>query len=341
MTLFPQWISNRKLIKQVVIGKKTSYKKIPPPNFFLHLLSLFMNRKESTNLYHKIELDKEISALRVWCIRHHKISMNIRGCINTTRNVLAVGCSLICALGFITFSIGLASHLSSKIMAALAIPTIASFPTWLMVFGLLIFSINALAVVGIAMLNTRIIMLFVILLSIIFTAQVVLGIVAYAEREHLPVVASYAWTISSNVTRIYFEKTFNCCGYYNASDRAEPDVIKGVCTKNNTVIPPSSYSSSPSTFSSIIIYPQQVYSIVGCEQEIFGTTSKLLLKIFICALSAAFLEFAILVATVLLMIRIKYVNKQYHRLVEIEGGEEEVPATFIIEDDESNTNKKP
>lgn len=259
-------------------------------------------------------LDQNISTLRAWCIRYHRISMNIKGCINTTRNVLAIGISIISILGFTTFSVGLACHISSKVIQMLGIPGIASFPTWLMVIGLSIFTISIIAVIGITTLNNKLLALFSALLITIFVSQIGVGIAAYIEREHLPELVNYAWIVSDVSTRLYFEKFFECCGYYNTSDHVEINSVTGVCYCYN--------SSSTMCWK------------IGCKNKIFTTVQRIFLKVCICAVTVTILELIVLISTIALMYKIGHVKDQYFKLVQEENGDErKIPINFTTDDE--------
>lgn len=228
----------------------------------------------------------------------HAISADIKGWVKIVRNVLALGLTITCTFGFITFAVGLVANLNSKVYSILGIPEIAILPIILMIFGLIVFVICLIAVLGIALLNNKLLGLFVAMLMLICCVQVGTSIACYTRQDDIPNLIDAAWTLADNLTRVYFEDVFNCCGYNNITDRVASDIDQNVCVAN----PISSDSEN--------------YTIVECAQKLLEPAKRLVLNFFIVSVVFAIVELFVLVITVIIMKKIHRSRVNYIKLNE-------------------------
>ena len=57
-------------------------------------------------------------------------------------------------------------------------------------------------------------------MGLILFFELTVGIVAATRTNDVSTFASKAWDSSTNTTRISIERQFNCCGFFNTTDRA-------------------------------------------------------------------------------------------------------------------------
>lgn len=106
------------------------------------------------------------------------------------------------------------------------------------------------------------------------------GIAAAAKKDKISSVASLAWGQSTDETKGYFEQKFDCCGFYNTTDRA----YEAAC-------PQAKVGSSAAED--------------ACSTAITSVIEKVMYKVSVAALVIAFFEVGTMVCTFALARRIK------------------------------------
>lgn len=257
---------------------------------------------------------------KMWCINNHNISKYTNGRIKIVRNILTVGFTIIGILGFITVMIGLTYTIDSNIYKIIKIPEIASLPTILMILGLTIFILCVIALLGVRFVNIKLLILFVAILTLILCAQIGLGITCYIKRNDLPKLADLSWTFAENSTRIYFETKFNCCGYYNITDRVASDPIKNICVINNTVY---NYDN---------VYLSDMAYIIGCSYKLFKNIHQHIIIIICVSLICTIIEMGVIVMISLVICKIHKSRIEHSRIKDIWDINNDIDSVDLLSD---------
>jgi len=114
------------------------------------------------------------------------------------------------------------------------------------------------------------------------------GIAAGVEHRKLPELMSIAWDKAENSTRGYLETQFNCCGYYNSTDRAWLEGCPPVSVLNAT--------------------------IVGCQEAMFAQAAKLVYAVGSAGIVVTLLEIFALIVTIALIVRIHKIQHKYSQI---------------------------
>jgi len=87
------------------------------------------------------------------------------------------------------------------------------------VLGAIVFVISFMGCFGAFKVSKCLLYTYAVVLLLLLIAFLVIGIVGYLNKSSLYTYASDAWSEASNDTRGLIEKNFNCCGFYNSTDR--------------------------------------------------------------------------------------------------------------------------
>jgi len=91
-------------------------------------------------------------------------------------------------------------------------------PVGLIVLGVFIFVVSFFGCCGAAIENRLLILIYGFILLGLLICQVCIGAIAYTQSADLGPRFQEAWNRQDNVTHLWFEKQFGCCGYHNLSD---------------------------------------------------------------------------------------------------------------------------
>jgi len=104
-------------------------------------------------------------------------------------------------------------------------------PLGLIIFGVLIIIISLLGCCGALCENGNLLLLYFFVLMMIITAEGAFALASIRYTSNINTKLSNAWNSSTNATRATIEKTFNCCGFSNYTDRP---VLSKNCTGDNS-----------------------------------------------------------------------------------------------------------
>lgn len=125
---------------------------------------------------------------------------------------------LLIALGGYALDRGIPG-LSSKTIAA-----------GVVVLGVLVFVISFVGFWGAIRENRFLLIVYFSVVLLFVVIEFALGIAAYVKRDDMPVLADAQWTLLYNTERQAIEdieSAFQCCGWYNETDRAVPPRFEG------------------------------------------------------------------------------------------------------------------
>ena len=157
------------------------------------------------------------------------------------------------------------------------------------------------------------------ILGILLLGEFCVGISAGAASEStIDKLTSGAWASSTNDTISYFEARYNCCGFFDATD-------KTVHCANLTFAVPSSSSGllSSSAITGVSSFSASE-GISGCRDAIFGVVKGMTSKITVGAFVILLFQGAVLFVTVLLSLRIKKINTKYSSITQFDDGDDEI-----------------
>lgn len=126
---------------------------------------------------------------------------------------------------------------------------------------------------------------------------------AAASEKTIDKLTSDAWTSATNNTRAYFEATYQCCGFFNVTDRT---VLCGDSAGSGVA-----YSSSDGEGA-------------GCRDAIYGVVKRMTSKVTVGAFVILLFQGAILFVTVLLSLRIKAISSSYSSITQFDDGDDEI-----------------
>ena len=237
-----------------------------------------------------------------------ELSQRVGKCANTTKYVLAVCFTIVFVLGLALFCAGLSARLSEKALEALHVPGIASLPDWGIALGVLMGVVALIGALGSCMLNRVMLLIFVGATTLAVVLQVSVGTAAYVLQDQYPRLLSEAWGSSENSTRSYLEGKFDCCGFYNTTDREYLPGCPGYVASSSVFS-----SSAPATREELasVIDPSSVSSNGGCESPLVDLAKSMATSVGIALICITVLEVAILIATGVLLYRIRTAQNRY------------------------------
>lgn len=226
-----------------------------------------------------------------------ELSERVGRCANTTKYVLGTCYALIFVLGFALFVASASARVSDAVLQKLHVPGIASLPNWGIAVGIFLALVALLGAIGTFRLNRTLLIIFVALLAVLTVMQLTVGATAYARQDQFPAVVSTAWEDAENSTKEYIQKTFECCGLYNSTDRP---YLPG-CPGHN--------SSSTAAASSGATEG-------GCMAPLVALAHRVANKVGAAFVGVTVFEFVTLVVTCVLLCRIRQAQRHYAHLVQ-------------------------
>jgi len=109
-----------------------------------------------------------------------------------------------------------------------------TIPAGLLVLGIILVGIIAIGLAGSFFKNTKLLLLYFILLLIFVICEFGVGGGAYTLRTRIPTTLEYQWTYLSNSDKNTLQTGYGCCGWWNVCDNPGSNCLTSSCNSTNS-----------------------------------------------------------------------------------------------------------
>jgi len=224
-----------------------------------------------------------------------EVARKVGAWANVTKVIMGICFSFLFLLGFLLFvasAVSLAD--ANTFLNRIAITKFKEVIVFALCLGLFVAIVSIVGALGYFTLNKALLIIFAGAFIILAILQVACGAAAFAYRKDYPELIDEAWNMTDEHSRAYLEETFHCCGGIN--HEAMP--ASEYCVNGTT----SSVELSSGSWSD------------GCVTPLADYADDCVVNVAIGDIVITILELAVVVVTIVVVVKIHGVNRRYQGL---------------------------